>query len=164
MADTGARNFELLVAELNGAGSKLAFTPINYLIPLHAQNTATKPLSDIRAACDALETDGQVVEIALGFTASDTAHTGPSVHRLSATHAKSVRNGLKGQINFEQNKRMFDTTLFTPDDAIALWSANPEASLLCADVQDNPGAGASSDTVSFCAPLCTAMSIALLLD
>ena len=52
MADTGARNFDLLIAQLNGAGSKLAFSPIHYLIPLHAQNTAEKPLSDIRTACD----------------------------------------------------------------------------------------------------------------
>jgi microcystin degradation protein MlrC len=50
---------------------------------------------------------------------------------------------------FEQNKRIFDTTLFAPNEAIALWTADPETSLLCADVQDNPGAGASSDTVGF---------------
>ena len=149
MVDTGARNFELLVAELNGAGFKLAFSPINCLIPLHAQNTATKPLSDIRAACDALETDGQVVEIALGFTASDTVHTGPSVIVSATSTQTATETARKVSQIFEQNKRLFDTTLFTPDDAIALWSANPETSLLCADVQDNPGAGASSDTVGF---------------
>lgn len=147
MADTGARNFELLVAELNGAGSKLAFAPINFLIPLHAQITATKPLSDIRAACDALETDGQVVEIALGFTASDTAQTGPSVIVNAPSTQTATETARKVSQIFEENKHKFDTTLFTPDDAIALWTADPETSLLCADVQDNSGAGASSDTV-----------------
>jgi microcystin degradation protein MlrC len=50
---------------------------------------------------------------------------------------------------FARHKHDFDTTLYTPDDAIALWAADPETSLLCADVQDNPGAGASSDTVGY---------------
>ena len=149
MADTGARNFDLLVAELNGSGSKLAFSPINFLIPLHAQNTATKPLSDIRVACDALKKDGQVVEIALGFTASDTAQTGPSVIVSAPSTETAAETARKVSQIFEKNKRIFDTTLFTPDDAIALWTADPETSLLCADVQDNPGAGASSDTVGF---------------
>ena len=66
MADTGARNFDCLNAKLNGARSMVAFSPINYLIQLHAQNTAIKPLSIIRSACDILETNGQVVEIAWG--------------------------------------------------------------------------------------------------
>ena len=149
MADTGARNFDLLIAQLNGTGSKLAFSPIHYLIPLHAQNTAEKPLSDIRTACDALESERQSIEIALGFTASDTAHTGPSVIVSASTKDIAMETAQTVRQIFAHHKHDFDTTLYTPDDAIALWAADPETSLLCADVQDNPGAGASSDTVGF---------------
>ena len=80
---------------------------------------------------------------------SDTAHTGPSVIVSAPRTQKASETARKVSQIFEQNKRKFDTTLFTPDDAIALWTADPGASLLCADVQDNPGAGASADTVGF---------------
>jgi len=146
MADTGARNFEQLMSRLNGIKSNLAFSQINYLIPLHAQNTSSHPLRRIRDACDTLEGPAHV-EVALGFTASDTNHTGPSVIVSAPTQNIAEETAQKVNQFFSQNKYEFDTTLYSCDDAIAIWEADPETSLLCADVQDNPGAGASSDTV-----------------
>ena len=85
----------------------------------------------------------------VGFTASDTAHTGPSVIVSAPTKDIAMETAQTVRQIFARHKHDFDTTLYTPDDAIALWAPDPETSLMCADVQDNPGAGASSDTVGF---------------
>ena len=146
MADTGVRNFDLLLRRLNGETAKLVHLPINFLIPLHAQLTDSAPLNGLRAACDRLERNGTVIEIALGFTASDTPQTGPSVV-VSAKDHQTAHDVAQHVVRlFDEDRYNFNTKLYSPEDAVNLWSNSKQTSFVFADVQDNPGAGASSDT------------------
>ena len=86
-------------------------------------------------------------EFAMGFTAGDTPHTGPSVIVYANTmqQANVQADRLTNLILAAENT--FDSKLLAPEEAVRSAANNSKGRpVILADVQDNAGAGATSDT------------------
>lgn len=145
MAHTGARAWGRLQPMLQGARPRKAFRPVPFLIPLHAQNTGVEPARGLYSALT--DTDEAQVEMALGFTAGDTPYTRPAIIAYAPTEvlANDLADAALARVCAAEPA--FDTHLATPDDAVTAAMLEKGAKpVVLADVQDNPGAGASSDT------------------
>lgn len=149
MAKTGARAYAALKSIIDaGAPPARAFRQAPFLIPLHAQHTGSNPAASLYAGlADFDRAPDSFVEIAMGFTAGDTPDTGISIVAHAAT------SGVADQIADEVLSRVlaaedrFDTELLSAETAVATAiSMAGERPVIIADVQDNPGAGATSDT------------------
>jgi len=148
MAETGARSFGALIARIEGERPAKAFRQVPYLIPLPAQYTGAEPCRSLYAMlADVEKTRGCRADIALGFTAADIPDTGPSVvaYAPSQSQADAIVDDLLAA--FMQAEAEFDCTLMPPVEAVrAAMAMAGDQSVILADVQDNPGAGASSDS------------------
>jgi len=148
MAETGARAFRVMRDICSNGSPAKAWQQGEYLIPLHSQYTEVAPAKTLYAALDAFDGPGaRLVELAVGFTAADTADCGPSV--LAHGASRSDADAMAAQIfaKLQAAETQFDTTLLSPKDAVeAARHANGKGPVVIADVQDNPGAGASADT------------------
>ena len=144
MAETGARAIALLRQHLTKGKLAKAFRPLPYLIPLPAQHSETPPLTEIY---DHITTTpkGTSLDLAVGFTAADSPCVGPSVVAYAATQpqAEALADHLVSEMNWIEPDLI--TPLLTPAQAVTKADASSGRSVI-ADVQDNPGAGASSDT------------------
>jgi len=148
MAQSGARAFDRLMhIRRNGPLAK-AMRHADYLIPLHAQYTGSGParrLYDAVAASDVPHVS--YAELALGFTAGDMPDMGPCVvtYASARADAEGLADHLAEQVSAAESQ--FDCHVLTADEAVQQAIAAPRgAPVVLADVQDNPGAGASSDT------------------
>lgn len=150
MAETGARAADLLL-EIIRSGRKphTAFRKLPYMIPLQAQHTKAEP---VQSLYDSLPRNGSCVsgnaEIALGFPPGDIAMCGPALIATNcARHAgETAADDLERR--FLEAESTFPVELTSPTTAIkrALETGRPGRPVVLADVQDNSGAGASSDT------------------
>lgn len=145
MAETGARCMRRLRQCIGGGQFHAAFRQVPFLVPLHAQNTGASPCRELYAGISELEAQSAYGEIAMGFTASDIADCGPSVLAYADTRRAAERMADDLVSAFHLHRARFDTSLFEPAEAIALAARHPGPVVL-ADVQDNPGAGGTSDT------------------
>ncbi|MEM8653867.1 MAG: M81 family metallopeptidase [Pseudomonadota bacterium] len=148
MAKTGARAYRALRHLIQYGCPAKTWRQADFLIPLQAQHTDADParsLYDHVTAADAA--DGQFVDMALGFTASDIHDAGPSVVAYADSQIKADAIASAHLARLNNAKSLFDVRLLTPDQAVsqALANRGPKP-VVIADVQDNPGAGASSDT------------------
>jgi len=148
MARTGARAFAVLRAQLAGARPAKAFRQVPYLVPLHAQHTGADPARALYAGLDRFA-DGhlQYAEFAFGFSAADIADAGPAVvaYAPSKTEAERMADTILDQVLAAEAD--FQCALLSPDAAVArAIAAAPGRPVVIADVQDNPGAGGTSDT------------------
>ena len=148
MALGGERTFGLLKRVLSGWKPAKAFRPIPFLLPLHAQFTGTGAGADLyRFIENHNVNDDLPMDIALGFTAADTPFTGPSIIAYGEDQKQANEAADKISNYFLSLKQKFQTSLLTPDEgvmkAIGFLGQGPQ---VIADVQDNPGAGGSSDT------------------
>ena len=148
MALGGARALTLLMRILSGWHPAKAFRQVPLLLPLHAQFTgkgAGATLYDAIKNHNA--TDDLPMDIALGFTASDTSNTCPSIIAYADDQGIADQAVEKIFQHFLSLKEEFRTPLLSPKDgvmkAIGFLGQGPQ---VIADVQDNPGAGGSSDT------------------
>ncbi len=148
MADTGARAYAMLRDIVREGPPAKAWRQSDFLVPLHAQHTGAEPARSLyRSLTEFDGPTGQLAEMALGFTAADIADTGPSVLAYAATQSEADRiaDGLLARL--ERAEEGFYTDLLSPADAVATAiEASKTGTVVIADVQDNPGAGASSDT------------------
>lgn len=148
MAETGARAFEMLRNVLREGPPAKAWRQATFLVPLQAQHTGAAPARDLYNHLTTFDgPPGQLAEIALGFTAADVADAGPAVLAYAATQteANDIADCLLSRL--EQVEDDFDTTLLPPAPVVAhAIEASKNGTVIIADVQDNPGAGASSDT------------------
>lgn len=148
MAETGERSFHQLRAQLDGLQYKKAFRQAPYLVPLPAQFTGWEPCRSLYAAVE--QTSSLPVrskDLALGFTASDIPDIGPSI--VAYAEDQPTADLIADQLLdlFLTNEPQFDSKLLTPHAAVkAAMSITSDRPVVIADVQDNPGAGASSDT------------------
>ncbi len=148
MADTGKRCMEQLIHVIRGQPIHSAFLQLPFLIPLHAQYTGQAPCDELYSKLNEPKVEqGEWAELALGFTAADIYHCGPSVLSYAKTQeradalAESIANAAL------QNKDKFDTALLSATEAVSFaMQTNPTKPVVIADVQDNPGAGGTSDT------------------
>ncbi|MEM9762590.1 MAG: M81 family metallopeptidase, partial [Pseudomonadota bacterium] len=146
MAETGARTLPLLQRCLREGPPAAALRQAPFLLPLHAQVTADAPLAALYASV-ASTARGLHAELALGFTAADTPHTGPAV--LAYGPDQAAADALADDLSraFASAEPDFQTAMLSPSEAVAAAMALPASQpVVIADVQDNPGAGATSDT------------------
>lgn len=145
MAQTGARAAQVLARLFEGERFFAAFAQGSYLIPLHAQYTGDGAGQSIYAAADSLVPPNGWCEVALGFPSADIYDAGPSVlaYGVSTEEASDSCTALVAHLNGLQDT--FDAPLVDPVQA-AMRAKHARRPILLADVQDNAGGGASSDT------------------
>ncbi len=149
MAGTGARCVVPLLALAGGARLAKAWRQGEYLIPLSAQFTGAEPCRSLYAAAT-----HEGADIALGFTAADIADAGPSIVAYAPTQDEADGIADRLLIALSRAEGQFDCRLLTPEAGVraAMESDDPRPVIL-ADVQDNPGAGAASDTTGMLSAL-----------
>ena len=122
-----------------------AFRPIPFLLPLHAQFTGAGA-ELYRFIENHNVKDDLPMDIALGFTAADTPLQALQLLPMVKIKNRPMKLPIKSPIILSL-KHKFQTSLLTPDEgvmkAIGFLGQGPQ---VIADVQDNPGAGGSSDT------------------
>ncbi|MBE1282131.1 MAG: microcystin degradation protein MlrC [Rhodobacteraceae bacterium] len=148
MAVTGARAYSALKTVLAHGPFAKAWRQGDYMIPLHAQHTGGDPFRTLYAELSKLDVpDREFAEIALGFTAADIAETGPAVLSYSRRPSDAEELVLKLVRNLKKVEQDIDCSLLEPKDAVEqAIEISHSGPVVIADVQDNPGAGASSDT------------------
>lgn len=150
MAETARRASVLLRRLIAGdAAIRKAVHKVPYLIPLSAQCTDDPPCDRLFAALPGLEAEGVLsVDCALGFPPADTRECGPAIvaYGLDQTATRAALDELAALA--ESAEGAFANALLSPEEAVSRGKAlgRPGRPVLLADVQDNPGAGASSDT------------------
>jgi len=155
MAETGRRCVDLLMRQIRGAPLCKAFRQVPFLIPLSAQYTGAEPCLGLYAALARVAVSPEHAEIALGFSASDIHDAGPVIVAYSASQSRADELADQIMTKILAAETRFDTHLATPSEAISIARANTSGKpVVIADVQDNPGAGATSDSTG----LLTALS------
>lgn len=153
MANTGQRAWALLADMLAVASARpaVAVRRIPFLIPICWQCTELEPASSLYARLRELETDPQVLSLsfAMGFPAADFPECGPVVwcHARGQEAADRAADALAHAVCEAESR--FAGKLLDADDAVvqAIRIADADGGpVVIADTQDNPGAGAQSDT------------------
>ncbi len=153
MAETGARCLPALQRLLAGEKMHKAFRQVPYLIPLHAQYTWAAPFDEIYQLPTRFEQNQVRAEIALGFTAADYPDTGPSCLAYATSAAQAATAVDKIVELFLTREPDVDCTMLSLDEAVQACHAQRDKPLILADVQDNAGAGGTSDTTGLLAAL-----------
>ena len=155
MAATGARAFDLLRCHLAGQSTYKAFRQVPFLVPLSAQYTGASPCNELYDLLAEESRAGLVsADIAMGFPAADIFDAGPSLVAYGASQeaADTMADRLLWAI--EQAEGSFDAALMSPEAAVqAAMTTASDKPVVIADVQDNPGAGATSDTTGLLAAM-----------
>jgi microcystin degradation protein MlrC len=158
MAATGGRAV-LLLHRLLGERRPLykAYRQIDFLIPLVWQCTMAEPAKGIFAVIDDLEhglashNQGIVgIVHTPGFPPADIARCGPAlvVYGHDREAAEAAADHIAAVIHAREAE--FAGKLYTPEEAVAEALRLAEGAtgpIVLADIQDNPGAGGTSDTV-----------------
>ncbi|MFC3677482.1 M81 family metallopeptidase [Ferrovibrio xuzhouensis] len=160
MAVTGGRVARHLEQLLTGERSKQAkaLRKLPFLIPLTAQCTFIEPCRSIYETLGQMELGAvSSLSFAPGFHPADIRDCGPAVIAYADTQdaADRAADALARQIAEREGE--FRTRLLSPEAAIAearaMIRAGASKSVVLADVQDNPGAGATCDTTGLIAAL-----------
>ena len=149
MSLTGARSFRALNTILTtGKRPARAFRQAPFMVPLHAQHTGADPARALYKKMGSFDrTPGTRAELAMGFTAGDTPDTCVSLVVYSETSVSANRIADEILEDLVSCEGSFDTRLLSAADAVeAAMSLDAARPVVIADVQDNPGAGGSSDT------------------
>lgn len=148
MADTGELAAELLARRIRfGQREPTVMRRIPFLIPINAQCTFDEPARGVYEQLRALEDEsGAMLSFSPGFPAADFAECGPAVWGHGAK-AKDCVLALAGRI--EDLRKSWRAEILTPSAAVqrALEMCDSATRpVVIADTQDNPGAGADSNT------------------
>ncbi|NVO56598.1 M81 family metallopeptidase [Rhodobacteraceae bacterium B1Z28] len=153
MAETGARCVPVLQRLLAGETLHKVFRTMPYLIPLHAQHTGSAPFNEIYQLPVRFERQKILAEIALGFTAADFPDTGPSCVAYAA-RAQQATVAVEEIVNlFVAREADIDCSMLSLEEAVLISRQSREKPVVLADVQDNAGAGGTSDTTGLLAVL-----------
>ena len=161
MRATGARAHGLIrwCLEHRRAPAR-AFRRLPFLMPPHRQSTMTEPCRSIYARLDAIEkADPKLASVTfnMGFNLADIPMTCPSLvaYAEDEAAARAAVDELHALICGQE--QAFDVGMKPPADAIrAALGYNAGRPVVLADVQDNAGGGATSDTVGVLAALVAA--------
>jgi len=146
MEETGRRAATLLV-EASSRPYK-AFRKLPFLIALHWQSTLAEPMASLMALVGDAEQAPGVTSVALaaGFSLADFDECGPAIVVYGRDRQAAEAAADRLEQAFLDREPGFAGELLEP--AVALERARSAAgTVLLADTQDNPGAGATSDTV-----------------
>lgn len=150
MAETGARALTALLPLMGGQTRAFAFRQSPFLIPMQDQYSELPAFVDFyNALRDADNAPHAWAELATGFPAADHVNVGPSI--VTQAPDAETANALADRLMDELLKLETGITpsLIPGKEAVreaitmAKTSAKP---ILIADVQDNAGAGSTSDT------------------
>ncbi len=157
MAQTGFRTGALLAQILeSGIKPSKNFTKLPLLIPLQSQCTDTEPTSTIyRLTQDADSLHFAHADIAMGFPPSDIAQSGPAIVTHSFSQPQANRKANQIEQAFLRCEDDFPVPLYSANKGIelALETRREQKPVLIADIQDNSGAGATSDSTGVLATL-----------
>ena len=150
MAQTGQRA-GILLDEILATKRKrsVAFRKPPLLIPLQSQCTDLEPCQSIyQAIRDENSLHDIHADIAMGFPPSDIADSGPGIVTYSFSQARASDKADQLEQLFWENETGFASSLYTEDEAVklAIECYSGKGPILLADIQDNSGAGATSDT------------------
>ena len=159
MADTGKRAAELLDKLLRDKRPLYkAFRQLDFLIPIVWQCTMNEPAASLIRLVEEMESSGGThhnynlasLTLTPGFPPADIEHCGPAlvVYGYDKANVEAAADKLAAAVAAQEAK--FEGEILEPDAAvkkaleIARGATKP---VVLADVQDNPGAGGTSDTV-----------------
>jgi len=169
MAETGARCLDLL--ERRQQLTHRAFVQVPYLIPLSSQHTGSEPNQQLFAYLLELERSEGIsnIEFAMGFPAADIADSGASITVFGNSQSAVDQVCQSFYLRVLAAEHQYQDNLLTTRQALELAEQLDSSSpVVLADVQDNSGAGASSDTTGMLAELvelqATSVVIAVLAD
>ena len=159
MHATGKRCFELLqrILAQRKLGNSVckAFRRVPYLIPITAQYDGIEPSLTLCRSVVATAAAPNIfsADFAQGFPLSDGPACHPTIICYGSDQAEVDRacDALLKQVLEAESQ--WSNELYTSDDAVTLAmrtygsQSGPRKPVVVADVQDNPGAGCSSDTV-----------------
>lgn len=151
MAETGQRVARYLARRLSGAPRAFAaLRSLPFLISLCWQSTDIEPARGLYARLGEMEARGvDSISLATGFPAADFPECAPTVWAYGATQAQADAAADQLAHAVTAAEADFEGKLHTPDEAVqaAMEMARTATKpVIIADVQDNPGAGGSSDT------------------
>lgn len=151
MRATGERAAAMLEALAGGAQWATRSQRIPFLLPLNSQCTLMEPAASVMSRLQALEAQrpGVHLSFAMGFPAADFPECGPVVFG-HGEDAEAVQQAVAELAALVVERRGdWRIELRSPREAVneALGIAElEEAPVVIADTQDNPGAGADSNT------------------
>lgn len=153
MAATGARLAGWLDQHLSEGGGRpaYAFRQTPFLIPLFAGCTMRAPASDIVQAVAEVEAEtGVLLTFAAGFPATDIPDCGPSVYGYGpdAQQTQAAVDRIADLV--EAREQAWGGNVMAPEAAVAAAKRLAEGAVrpvVLADIQDNPGAGGTGDTM-----------------
>jgi len=148
---TGERCAEAMQLMLEGRQVFKAFRQIPFLMPLTTQSTHTEPVRSLMEFTEQTKKKTGMISASFlpGFAPADLPHTGPTVLTYAYTQkaADSAADGIYDAILSREAE--FDVHLLTPELAVEKaieWARKSSKPIVLADVQDNAGAGGTSDT------------------
>ena len=148
MAATGARCLPLLERILREGKPAKAYAQSPFLTPLQAQYTYMAPNERLYGMLDELRDDNVwTADIASGFPPADIRDAGPALVTYGAT--QGAADGALDVLYsaFVAAEGEFDSSTLEPREAVQKAMQQPPGkAVVLADIEDNPGAGATSDT------------------
>jgi microcystin degradation protein MlrC len=154
MAETGARAARLLAPLLAGLRPAKACRKLDFLVPLPWQCTTIAPGAGLYGGLASRERASRGVvslSLAMGFPQADIAECGPSVLAYAETAAAAAAAADALAAELAAAEPGFAGRIWSPDEAVAealRLAAAGGRPVVLADTQDNPGAGADSDTMA----------------
>ena len=148
MAETGARCLPLLERMVSSGKPQKAFVQLPFLIPLHAQYTNTPPCNALYSMLEQkVPSAVWSADIAAGFPPADIHDAGTSIVVYGDSQEAIDRFADAIYTAFMNAESSFDASTLKPVDAVRrAMQQKPGKPVVLADVEDNPGAGATSDT------------------
>jgi microcystin degradation protein MlrC len=149
--ETGYRCGQMMKHILAGKPLFKAYRLLPIMLPLSSQTTNTEPARGVYAAIDELEKTPGVLSASLmmGFPPADVYHCGPSVFAYAETQALAEETARRLADVVTSHEREWVCRLTDTDSAVQQAMRIAETAgkpVILADVQDNAGAGSTSDT------------------
>lgn len=148
MADTGKLAARLLARRIaRGTREPLHARRLSFLLPLNVQSTMIEPAASVYRLLKELdEKHDAVLSFATGFPAADIAECGPVVWGYGDDAGAAVATLFE---RIDQPRSQWRLEVLEPRAAVARALSLAEGAgkpVVIADTQDNPGAGADSNT------------------
>lgn len=152
MPETGARAYRLLAPLLAG-GSRHAktFRSIPFLMPIYLQTTMEEPCRSLYASLERLEKEageGTCLSFMTGFSLADVPQCRPCIYGYGPNQERLEQAISRLEAEILATEARFAVNLPDADSAVAkALTLSTSKPIVMADVQDNAGGGATSDTI-----------------
>ena len=148
MAATGELAAQLLQRRFErGSREPMAWQRLPFLIPLDAQSTWMEPAQSIYECLCAMDQDA-VPSFCMGFPAADVYDCGPTIWAYASTQ-EQARQAMQSLFDQAARPEPWRRQSMSAHAAVARalqLTHTCDAPVVIADTQDNPGAGADSNT------------------